>query len=100
MNCAAAARKSSQPRAVLRAKIASPAVPGVRAVQASDTAYRLDWGAPRTTTRSPASSTDAETSDMIGPCTVLRTVIVTSAPPATLRVSWRFSRGTRWPSRR
>ena len=76
------------------AKIASAVVPGVRAVHASDTAYRLVWGAPRTTLRSPASSIAGTTSERIGPCTVERTVRGTSAPPATLMTSWRCT--SRW----
>ena len=80
--------------------MASAVVLGVRAVQAIDTAYELAWGAPRTTTRSPASLIPGITSDRIGPCTVERTVICTSAPPATLMVSARSWSGTLAPSRR
>ena len=66
--------------------------PGVSAVHLSATAYP----SPRARAVAPlgasfptaVSSSDA--SDTIGPCSVERTVTVTSAPPATLIVSMRL----------
>ena len=108
----AAARNPAKSVAVFSAKIALAVVPPSSAVQRSETAYSpggmlAPSPVPSGTTASvdpvAGSSAIAVKSsvrpDTIGPCTVERTSIVTSSPPATRNVSVRVSSGTSAPSR-
>ena len=101
-NSSAAERNSSQFVAWLRAKTASAVRPGVSAVHDSETAYPsgLNGAGSGVGASAPASSRVSRTSEMIGPCTVERTVNGTSLLPATRIVSSRVSIGSCCPSRR
>src|SRR5215207_3432047 len=107
VNSLIAARKLTQSAAVLSAKIASAVRAGSSAVQRSATPYPGDAfsafsasaPSPPTGASAPIRRRSFARSDRSGPCRVLRTVILTGSPPATLIFSVRRSSLTCRPSR-